>query len=127
MPSRRAAKLWVAFGAPWAFGCALFGTQGPNTALNPVPVFLPGEQVGCLFEVIGEVKVPGPFPPGDDIDGGSRQVVLDRVRLEVGREAAGSGAHAVIVRDVRYESEAAGACWERVGGWVGGGYGGQRA
>jgi hypothetical protein len=98
----RAAKAALVFIAPWAFGCALFGTRGLDD-IDTVPVFLPGERVECLFEVIGEVTVPGPFPPGDDVDGESRRVVLERVRLEVGREAARSGAHAVMVREVRYE------------------------
>ena len=36
-------------------GC--FGTGG-----RAVPVFLPDEQIGCLFEVLGTVTVRGPFP-----------------------------------------------------------------
>lgn len=105
----RTAKVSVVFSVPWVVGCALFGTQGPNDALDPVPVYLPGERVECLFEVIGEVTVPGPFPGSDEVDGGQREAVLERIRLGVGREAAGSGAHAVMVRDVRYETDAVGA------------------
>jgi hypothetical protein len=98
----RATKAALVVIAPWAFGCALFGTRGLDD-VDPLPVFLPGERVECLFEVIGEVTVAGPFPPGDAENGGSRQVVMERIRLEVGREAAGSGAHAVMVREVRYK------------------------
>ncbi len=70
-----------------------------------VPVFLPGEQVDCLFEVVGEVTVQGPFRARDDIEGGSREAVLQGVRLEVGREAAGSGADAVMVRELLYDRD----------------------
>ncbi len=70
-----------------------------------VPVFLPGEQVDCLFEVVGEVTVQGPFRAGDDIEGGSREVILQGIRLEVGREAAGSGADAVMVRQLLYDRD----------------------
>ena len=53
----------------------------------------------------------GPFPVQDDGDGASREVILQGVRLEVGREAADSGADAVMVREFLYDrdSTAAGA------------------
>ena len=50
----------------------------------PVPVFLPGERVDCLFEVL-----------------------LQGVRLEVGREVAGSGADAVMIRELLYDRDSA--------------------
>ena len=74
-----------------------------------VPVFLPGEQVDCLFEVVGEVTVQGPFGARDDIEGGSREVLLQGVRLQVGQEAAGSGADAVMVRELLYDRDSAAA------------------
>ncbi len=74
-----------------------------------VPVFLPGEQVDCLFEVVGEVTVQGPFRARDDIEGGSREGILQGIRLEVGREVAGSGADAVMVRELLYERDSAAA------------------
>ena len=73
----------------------------------PVPVFLPGERVDCLFEVLGEVTVQGPFAARDDIAGGSREVILQGVRLEVGREVAGSGADAVMIRELLYDRDSA--------------------
>ncbi len=74
-----------------------------------VPVFFPGERMDCLFEVVGEVTVQGPFGTGGDGDGPSRDVVLQSVRLEVGQEAAGSGADAVMIREVRYDRDRAAA------------------
>ena len=74
-----------------------------------VPVFLPGEQVDCLFEVVGEVTVQGPFRARGDIEGGSRKALLQSVRLEVGQEAAGSGADAVMVRELLYDRDSAAA------------------
>ncbi len=68
-----------------------------------VPVFLPGEEVDCLFEVVGEVTVEGPFRADDDIEGGSREAILQGVRLGVGEEVAGSGADAVMVRELLYD------------------------
>jgi hypothetical protein len=70
-----------------------------------VPVFLPGERMDCLFEVVGEVTVQGPFGTGDDGDGPSRDAVLQSVRLEVGQEAAGTGADAVMVREFHYDRD----------------------
>ena len=72
-----------------------------------VPVFLPGEQVDCLFEVVGEVTVQGPFRARDDIEGGSREVILQGVRLEGGQEVAGSGADAVMIRELLYDRDSA--------------------
>ena len=72
-----------------------------------VPVSLPGEQVDCLFEVVGEVTVQGPFRARDDIEGGSREVILQGVRLEVGQEVAGSGADAVMIRELLYDRDSA--------------------
>ena len=72
-----------------------------------VPVFLPGEQVDCLFEVVGEVTVQEPFRARDDIEEGSREVILQGVRLEVGQEVAGSGADAVMIRELLYDRDSA--------------------
>ena len=74
-----------------------------------VPVFLPGERVDCLFEVVGEVTVQGPFRARDDIEGGSREVVLQGVRLAVAQEAAGLGADAVMIRELLYDRNSAAA------------------
>ena len=63
----------------------------------------------CLFEVVGEMTVQGPFRARDDIEGGSREVILQGVRLEVGQEAAGSGADAVMVRELLYDQDSAAA------------------
>jgi hypothetical protein len=92
---------------PWILACAVVGTRRLSDAPGAVPVFLPGEQVQCLFEVIGEVTVQGPFEVRDDFDRETRELVFDRVRLEVGREGAESGAHAVMVREVLYDEDAA--------------------
>ena len=70
-----------------------------------VPVFLPGERMDCLFEVVGEVTVQGPFRARGDSDGGPREAILQGVRLDVGREAAGSGADAVMVRELVYDRD----------------------
>jgi hypothetical protein len=59
--------------------------------------------VECLFEVIGEVSVEGPFEVRDDVDGGTRGQILEGVRLEVDQEGAERGTHAVMVREVLYE------------------------
>ena len=93
----KSARLLSALVTPLALGCA-------GAAL---PVFLPGERVECLFEVIGEVTVEGPFRARDDIEGGSRGAVLEGVRLEVGQQAVGSGADAVMVRELLYERDRA--------------------
>ena len=92
----KSAKLLTALSAPLAFGCA---------SAMQVPVFLPGERVDCLFEVIGEVTVEGPFRAGDNVEGGSLEVILQGVRLEVGQEVAGSGADAVMVRELLYDRD----------------------
>ncbi len=75
------------------------------------PVFLPGERVNCLFEVVGEVTVQGPFPARDDVEAGSGGVVMQGVRLEVSRAVARSGADAVMLRELVYDRDpgAAGA------------------
>ena len=99
------ARASTALSVPWVLACAVLGTQGPSERPGPVPVFLPGERVECLFEVIGELTVQGPFEPPDDIDGGARELILEVVRLEVGREGAASGAEAVMVRAVLYEED----------------------
>ena len=91
----KAAKTLTVLSAPWAFACA--------GGAMLVPVFLPGERVGCLFEVVGEMTVHGPFQARDDIEGGPREIILQGVRLEVGQEAAGSGADAVLVREFLYD------------------------
>ena len=84
--------------AALALGCA---------GAMPVPVFLPGERVDCLFEVIGDVTVEGPFRAVDDVEGGPREAILEGVRLKVGQQAAESGADAVMVRELVYERDAA--------------------
>ncbi len=81
-----------------ALGCAV---------AMPIPVFLPGERVECLFEVMGEITVEGPFRARDDVEEGFRAAVLQGVRLEVGQEAAESGADAVMVRELLYERDPA--------------------
>ncbi len=70
------------------------------------PVFLPGERVNCLFEVVGEVTVQGPFPARDDVEAGSGGVVMQGVRLEVSRAVARSGADAVMLRELVYDRDA---------------------
>ena len=97
----KSAKLLTALSAPWALACA--------GGAMLVPVFLPGERVECLFQVIGEVTVEGPFRAQDDIEGGSREAVLQGVRLEVAQEVAGSGADAVMVRELLYDRDSVAA------------------
>jgi hypothetical protein len=87
----------------WTVACAGFGTARRKDAPDPVRVFLPGEPLDCLFEVIGEVTVQGPFRPSGDIDGGVRERLLEGVRLAVSRETAESGAQAVMVREIVYD------------------------
>ncbi len=99
----RTVKAATLLSTPAIVACAVIGSQGTSSLAVPVPVFLPGESVDCLFEVIGEVTVQGPFEVPDDIDGGSRQPILDRVRLDVGREGAESGANAVMIREIQYD------------------------
>ena len=70
-----------------------------------LPVYLPGERVECLFEVMGEVTVDGPFRVVDDVDGGYREAVLEGVRLEVSRRALELGADAVMVRELLYDRD----------------------
>ncbi len=96
----RAAKMLTVLSGPLAVACA---------GARVVPVFLPGERVDCLFEVVGEVTVQGPFRAPDDIEGGPREGILQGVRLEVGQEAAGSGADAVMVRELLYDRDSAAA------------------
>lgn len=73
-----------------------------------VPVYLPGERVDCLFEVMDEVTVEGPFRVRNDVDGGYREAVLEAVRLALSRQALVSGADAVMVRELRYDRDPAG-------------------
>ena len=94
----QSAKLLAALMAPLVLGCA---------GAMPVPVFLPGERVDCLFEVIGDLTVEGPFRAADGVEGGAREAILEGVRLEVGQQAAESGADAVMVRELVYERDAA--------------------
>lgn len=96
----RVAKILTVLSTPCAFACA---------GAMLVPVYLPGERVNCLFEVVGEVTVQGPFRGQDDGDGASREVILQGVRLEVGREAADSGADAVVVRELLYDRDSTAA------------------
>ena len=70
-----------------------------------VPVFLPGERVDCLFEVMGEVTVQGPFRGQDDANGATREAILQGLRLEVGQEASSSGADAVMIRELLYDRD----------------------
>ncbi len=97
----KSAKLLTALSAPLALACA--------GGAMLVPVFLPGERVECLFEVIGEVTVQGPFRAVDDIEGGPREAVLQGLRLEVSRQAVESGADAVMVRELVYDRDSAAA------------------
>ena len=55
----------------------------------------------------GDVTVEGPFRAVDDVEGGPREAILQGVRLEVGQQAAESGADAVMVRELVYERDAA--------------------
>ena len=91
----------IALSVPWVLACA--GTP------NVLPVYLPGDPVECLFEVIGDVTVPGPFRAVDDVPGGAREAMLQGVRLEVGRRVAESGADAAMVREFIYDVDTAGA------------------
>jgi hypothetical protein len=97
----KAAKMLIALSVPWVLACA--GTT------NVLPVYLPGDPVECLFEVIGDVTVPGPFRAADDVPGGAREAMLQGVRLEVGRRVAESGADAALVREFIYDVDTAGA------------------
>jgi len=63
--------------------------------------------VECLFEVIGDVTVRGPFRAVDDAPEGSREAILQGVRLEVSRRVAGSGADAAMVREFIYDADSA--------------------
>ena len=71
-----------------------------------IPVFLPGEPVECLFQVIGDVTVEGPFRAVDDVGVGPREAILQGVRLEVSRQADRLGADAVMVRELLYDRDA---------------------
>ena len=48
-----------------------------------------GEIVG--LELFARVLVEGPFQAADGIAGGSREAILEGVRLEVGQQAVGRG------------------------------------
>ena len=63
----------------------------------------------CLFEVIGEVTVQGPFRVRDDVPGGAREAILQSVRLEVSRRVAESEADAAMVREFIYDPDSAAA------------------
>ena len=90
----RAAKMLTALSVPWALACA----GGPGL----FPVYLPGDRVECLF-----VVVRGPFRAGDDVPEGSREAVLQGVRLEVSRRVAESEADAAMVREFIYDRDSA--------------------
>ena len=107
MKLARAAKILAVLSASLASACAGGGAPGPSARPDPVPVFLPGERVECLFEVMGTVTVRGPFRARDNTNGGPREAMLRGVRLEVGREAAVSGAHAAMVREFMYARDPA--------------------
>ena len=96
----KSTKLLATLIAALALGCA---------GAMPLPVFLPGERVECLFEVMGDVTVEGPFEAADDVEGGSREAFLEGVRLEVGQQAVESGADAVMIRELLYRRDAAAA------------------
>ena len=68
-----------------------------------MPVFLPDEQVGCLFEVLGTVTVQGPFPAANN--GGDTSAMMDAVRSKLGVEAARADADAVLVRRFIYDRD----------------------
>ena len=69
-----------------------------------MPVFLPDEQVGCLFEVLGTVTVRGPFRARND--GGNTSVtMMDAVRSKLGIEAARADADAALVRRFTYDRD----------------------
>ena len=93
----RRAQLSTALSASLVLACA-GGTMR-------LPVYLPGERVECLFEVMDELTVEGPFRVVDDVDGGYREAVLEGVRLEVSRRALESGADAVLVRELLYDGD----------------------
>ncbi len=93
----RSAQLSTALSASLVLACA--------GATMRLPVYLPGERVECLFEVMGELTVEGPFRVVDDVDGGYREAVLEGVRLEVSRRALESGADAVMVRELLYDRD----------------------
>ena len=95
----RSVTLLTAMSAPLALACA-----GGSLRM---PVYLPGERVECLFEVVGDVTVEGPFRVLDDVDGGYREGVLEGVRLKVSQQALASGADAVMVRELRYDRDPA--------------------
>ena len=95
----QAVKILTAPSAPWALACA----GGPGL----FPVYLPGDRVECLFEVIGDVTVRGPFRAGDDVPEGSREAILQGVRLEVSRRVAEAGADAAMVREFIYDPDSA--------------------
>ena len=97
----KAAKMLITLTAPWALACA--------GGASLVPVYLPGDRVECLFEVIGDVTVRGPFRAVDDAPEGSREAILQGVRLEVSRRVAESGADAAMVREFIYDTDSAAA------------------
>jgi hypothetical protein len=77
-------------------GC--FGTG------RTVPVFLPDEQVACLFEVLGTVTVQGPFPTRNR-GGDASATMMDGVRAKLGVEAARADADAALVRRLIYDRD----------------------
>lgn len=97
----KAVRMLTALSVPWALACA----GGPSL----FPVYLPGDRVECLFEVIGDVTVRGPFRAGGDVPEGSREDILQGVRLEMSRRVAESGADAAMVREFIYDTDSAAA------------------
>ncbi len=61
------------------------------------------------LDLFARVLVEGPFQAADGIEGGSREAILEGVRLEVGQQAVGSGADAVMVRELLHRRDAAAA------------------
>jgi len=69
-----------------------------------VPVFLPDEQVACLFEVLGTVTVQEPFPTTNR-GGDASATMMDGVRAKLGVEAARADADAALVRRLIYDRD----------------------
>ena len=69
-----------------------------------MPVFLPDEQVGCLFEALGTVTVQGPFP-APNRGGAESDDMMNEVRSKLGVEAARAGADGALVRRFIYDRD----------------------
>lgn len=93
----QAVKMLPVLSVPWVLACA----GGPSL----FPVYLPGDRVECLFEVVGDVTVRGPFRARYDVPEGSREAMLQGVRFEVSRRVAESGADAAMVREFSYDPD----------------------